>query len=105
MQPIEVATGSFAAAGGVCYESSVTDNITRNCTGDEGRPLVIILQELVTNQGVLLPAKSGGGERHLKRQKVICQVSIKEMTARESLTTHRNVANRCQNRILPPCLG
>jgi hypothetical protein len=81
----------------VCCENIAGGNVC-NCERDEGRPLVTVLQEMVTNQCML----------HCLRDKVVSdtpkgdinrQVTVQEMTARELLMKHRKLFRRCQNRV------
>lgn len=81
----------------VCCENIAGGNVC-NCERDEGRPLVTVLQEMVTNQCMLLCLRDkvvsdtpkGDGNR---------QVTVQEMTARELLMKHRKLFRRCQNRV------
>lgn len=72
--------------------------VLRNYIGDEGRPLVTVLQEMVTNQCMLLCLRDKVVSDTPKGD-VNRQVTIQEMTARELLMKHRKLFRRCQNRV------
>jgi len=80
----------------VCCENIAGGNVC-NCERDEGRPLVTVLQEMVTNQCMLLCLRdkvvSDTPKGDINRQ-----VTVQEMTARELLMKHRKLFRRCQNR-------
>ncbi len=81
----------------VCCENIAGGNVC-NCERDEGRPLVTVLQEMVTNQCMLLCLRdkvvSDTPKGDINRQ-----VTVQEMTARELLMKHRKLFRRCQNRV------
>ena len=81
----------------VCCENIAGGNVC-NCERDEGRPLGTVLQEMVTNQCMLLCLRdkvvSDTPKGDINRQ-----VTVQEMTARELLIKHRKLFRRCQNRV------
>ncbi|MFY1611974.1 hypothetical protein ACOMSG_03890 [Macellibacteroides fermentans] len=81
----------------VCCENIAGGNVC-NCERDEGRPLVTVLQEMVTNQCMLLCLRdkvvSDTPKGDINRQ-----VTVQEMTARELLRKHRKLFRRCQNQV------
>jgi len=81
----------------VCCENIAGGNVC-NCERDEGRPLVTVLQEMVTNQCMLLCLRDKVVSDTPKGD-VNRQVTVQEMTARELLMKHRKLFRRCQNRV------
>ena len=81
----------------VCCENIAGGNVC-NCERDEGRPLVTVLQEMVTNQCMLLCLRdkvvSDTPKGDINRQ-----VTVQEMTVRELLMKHRKPFRRCQNQV------